>query len=396
MRQVMRCAKLLLCISLITLTGCWDRKELNDRAILLGWGMDYKAGMYHATAQLATTSQFSAEQGGGAGKTSSFVTSVGKGKNIRSAADDMDLRLSRSLFAGHRRSILIGEDLAKHGIAKVIDEYSRYIIVRLRTDMFIVKGGTANDILKQQYPFERIPVLGIFKIHSHLVIGAETALRDFLIAASSEGSTPVLPVLQVLKNVEKENKKNKANESTIIFAGIAAFDEQLKLIGYLDAKTNAMRHWIMGSIKDLSLTPDVPEEHGNMSVDSRQLKSKVTVDLKGDNVTINIRLSGNGNILENNTKLDLAKSDNIMYLQKALNKDVEKEARNAVQKAQKIKADVFGFGEFVHRKYPKRWKTMQKNWQQTFARAKIEVVSDIIIRKTGQLGEPLQLKKKKS
>lgn len=394
MRKVMGCTKLLLCLAMISLTGCWDRKELNDRAILLGWGMDYKEGSYHATAQLATTSQFNAEQGG-AGKGSSFVTSVGKGKNIRSAADDMDLRLSRSLFAGHRRSILIGEDLAKHGIAKVVDEYSRYIIVRLRTDIFIVKGGTANEILKQQYPFERIPVLGIFKIHSHLVAGAETALRDFLIAASSEGSTPVLPVLQVMKKVELENKKNNANESTIQFAGIAAFDDQLKLIGYLDAKTNAMRHWIMGNIKDLSLTPDVPEENGNMAVDSRQLKSDVTVELNGENAVIKIRLSGNGNILENNTDLDLAKSENILLMQKALNKDVEQEALKAVQKAQKLNADVFGFGQIVHRKYPHRWKTMQKNWKQTFGRAKIEVTSNIVIRKTGQIGKPLRLKPEK-
>lgn len=38
-----RVAKILLvCVNLILLSGCWDRKEVNDLALIVGLGIDQK------------------------------------------------------------------------------------------------------------------------------------------------------------------------------------------------------------------------------------------------------------------------------------------------------------------------------------------------------------------
>ena len=57
----------------------------------------------------------------------------------------------------------MGEQLAKYGIHEIVDEYIRNPEIRLRADMFVIKGGEALDILKMPYPFERIFIYGFYK-----------------------------------------------------------------------------------------------------------------------------------------------------------------------------------------------------------------------------------------
>ncbi|GJM70963.1 hypothetical protein HMSSN036_31790 [Paenibacillus macerans] len=54
----------------------------------------------------------------------------------------MQTKLSRLVFRGHRRIIVIGEPLARKGLKDVLDTYTRDPNLKLRTDVFIVKGGT--------------------------------------------------------------------------------------------------------------------------------------------------------------------------------------------------------------------------------------------------------------
>lgn len=43
---------IMLLLSSVLLTGCWDRTEINDLAIVLATGVDYKDGQAQLTAQI--------------------------------------------------------------------------------------------------------------------------------------------------------------------------------------------------------------------------------------------------------------------------------------------------------------------------------------------------------
>ena len=51
----------------------------------------------------------------------------------------MQTKMSREIFRGHR-VILIGEKMAKSGLAPVLDAYSRDPDIRLRAGVFVIKG----------------------------------------------------------------------------------------------------------------------------------------------------------------------------------------------------------------------------------------------------------------
>ncbi|TYR80458.1 Ger(x)C family spore germination protein [Priestia megaterium] len=393
MNQIKKKRMTMIVMILFLLTGCWDRRELNDRAVLLGWGMDYiEEGTYRATAQFAVPDKLITGEGT-VGQGRPFFIATGEGINIRAAADDMTSKMSRFLFAGHRRGIILGEALAKDGLKEIVDEYSRYIIVRIRTDMFVVKGGSANQLLKQPYPIGRIPINSIVKIHEVNGGNANFTLKDFLISASSETSSPVLPTVEVVSQETKQDgAKENPIEPTIKYFGIAIFNPELKLLGYLKNDENLLRLWLMGGIKERSYTFKIPDK-GTVSMDMNQLKGKVTPLIKNGDIRFNIKLSGNVSIIENNTPMDLSKKKNIEIVQSALNKDIEKKVKKTIQKLQqKYKADIFGFDGAVHRKYPYEWKTLKKDWTEKFSKAEISVKVQMKVRKTGQIIGPLHRK----
>ncbi|OFW78123.1 MAG: hypothetical protein A2201_05075 [Alicyclobacillus sp. RIFOXYA1_FULL_53_8] len=63
MQQRRRVVVLVLALSLVLTTGCWDRTELNELAIVLASGSDWSEdGQYELSDQIAIPAQLSSGQ----------------------------------------------------------------------------------------------------------------------------------------------------------------------------------------------------------------------------------------------------------------------------------------------------------------------------------------------
>lgn len=51
---------------------------------------------------------------------------------------------------------------------------------------------------------------------------------------------------------------------------------------------------------------------------------------------------------------------------------------------------IFGFGDAVHRKYPKEWKTLQTKWRDVFPTINVEIKVDARLRDTGLSSAPVK------
>ncbi|GMA61378.1 hypothetical protein GCM10025859_18180 [Alicyclobacillus fastidiosus] len=200
----------ILTMSLVFATGCWDGTELNDLAIVSGFGMDIKDdGTYLLSAQIVIPGKTqSSQQGGGGGDNNAYFTKTATGKDVLDASQNIQSKLSRKVFPGHREDIFIGEELAKHGVSKVMDEYSRNPDVRLREDVFVVKGGTAEDVLKVPQPLEKVPAMAALKLHQQIAGLGDVAMAEFLMDASTEGNSPSLPVMEIISSPRQTKDKD--------------------------------------------------------------------------------------------------------------------------------------------------------------------------------------------
>ncbi len=381
-----RAISMIIILSMLFATGCWDRIELNDLGIELGWGLDQAPNeQVETSAQVVIPSKMKAE-GGGGGKPYFVVSGIGK--TTLDATQNMQARLSRKVLRSHRRIMLIGEPLARQGVKKVLDTYVRDPQVRMRTDVMVTKNSTAKKFLEIPYPLENIPALGAVKEHTAMGGFGSLVLLNFLIDASTPGSCPTLPIVEaVTEGIDQGETKGFA------YAGRAIFNQDLKMVGSVDKKEAILMFWVKSTNKYLEYASFIPKGNGEVTVDVIKPKGKIEPILTGNQIKFHVVLTGHGIIRSANTNMDLRNRKNLKVVENVISRDISKDVLQVITKVQKeYGTDVFGFGEAIHRKYPYRWKRMKQNWDKTFRTANISVETRLNIERIGLIGPPLQLK----
>ena len=60
----------------------------------------------------------------------------------------------------------------------------------------------------------------------------------------------------------------------------------------------------------------------------------------------------------------------------------------AFDKSREFNADIFGFGEMLHKKYSNEWKTLKDNWDEIYPTIELNIDVESKIIKTDLLKKP--------
>lgn len=370
-------------IFMLFATGCWDRTEINDIALITASAYDLvPEGGIRYTIQLMLPSAGGAKSGqgsSGGSKKTDFIVETAVGADVGEAEKNIQKRFPRKLFRGHRRVIVIGEDLARNGMREILDSVSRDPQNRLRTNVLVAEGISGCDLLKIDYPLERVPAEAMREM-TQIGIGIEANIRDFLIAKSSQGIQPIGV------SISPRNNKEGFDET-----GIAVFKD-MQLAGYLKGEEIEGYLWVTGKFKNSTITTTVPGKEGTIRINVKSTDAKITPEIEGNKVSIYIDLKGEGSVYGNSTQLDLSIPKNILLAQEAIKEKIKNIVQNTVQLAQKeYKSDIFGFGSIISQHNAKEWKLLRESWDDAFSDVKVFVSTDFKIRTSGMSGLPLYL-----
>lgn len=377
----------ILLILSIFLTGCWNRRELNELGITLAVGIDKSDDEYIVSAQIVVPSEVSAS--GGMGK--SPVTLIkGRGETVYEAIRKMTKETPRKIYPGHLRMLVLSESLAEEGIGDSLDVLSRDW--ELRSDFYVVvaKESTAEEILNVQTTLESIPANKMFntlKISEENWAATVGVTLDQLIKdLRSEGKEAVLT--GILTTGHRESGSSKQNVETITPSATIQYDDLAifkadKLVGWLTEDESRGYNGIINQVKNTVSSISCPEE-GKASMELTSFKT----DVKGKvingrpEVDVNTKVEANVGALECST--DITKLESIEALEKILEKELENTINNSIDSVQeKYETDIFGFGNAIHRSNPKEWKKMKKEWDQYFTELTVNVEVNAKIVKTG-------------
>ena len=383
-----------LCLSVLFISGCWDRKELNEQALWIGSGWDVaKNDGVELSGQIVIPANIQTQGGGGGLMQKGFFTISASGKNQNDALQNIQTKLSREAFSGQRRVIIFGEQFARRGLKRELDNTQRRADVSLRSDVFVIKGGTAKKALSVSNPLEQPPISTTLGEHKLSGGRGNTAYLSLLMAATSDGLRPSIPVLEFSSSLEGEKgKEDSANPPLLRLAGVAIFDKNLKMQGLLNMEENRHMLWVMGILKNLTVS--FKKKDMNASLALNKLSSKIEPHIsKNQQITFTVTLKGEGSLKENNSGLDVQYPNNLKRLEKEFEKISQKQVQQTVTKVQKkYGLDIFGLGEVIHRKKPKQWKSLKYDWDKKFSEADIIVKTDIKIRELGMDGPSLMFK----
>ncbi|MFS8514751.1 MAG: hypothetical protein LOD87_13690, partial [Planifilum fulgidum] len=166
--------------SLLILSGCWDRKELNEIALIRAIGIDRtEDGQVEVTLLQAIPQR--AEDAGGGEKTGGTQRVLSaRSINIPEAKAKLQQKLGREIFTGHQEVVVFGERMARTGIREALDYMARQPQVRLDAVVFV--SDSPKEI------FTTIPLAEI------------TASESLYKLARVEGYTEIT-VMRVLREV---------------------------------------------------------------------------------------------------------------------------------------------------------------------------------------------------
>jgi spore germination protein KC len=101
--------------------------------------------------------------------------------------------------------------------------------------------------------------------------------------------------------------------------------------------------------------------------------------LRNDELIIFVEINAQTVIQEVTSSFPVDKE--IKKLEDAQNQAVVREVQSVLDKAQKqLQVDAFGFGEAVHREYPRQWQQMKSDWDEIFPgiQVQLEVKTKIV------------------
>ncbi|WP_219835715.1 Ger(x)C family spore germination protein [Paenibacillus sp. R14(2021)] len=362
----------------LMLSGCWDRNEINDYAFWIGTALDLSEnGKLQKSAQIAVPADYKSVKGGGGNNQRANIVLTATGSSIGDLTQQIQDKLPRRVFLGHRRSIFIGEKLARKGLIDVMDQFTRNTDTRLRTDIFVVNNGEGKELLNINSPFNQFSAIVAVEQDRFCRLG-DTALRDVLIDAGRDGIRPSMPMVEI-------SPKNQQEKSKIFdVRSVAIFNKHLQMVGEVSGRESLDLFWAKGVLKNQFVTEEL--EEGSIALYESNLKQSIRTAFDGNKLKAHIILAGTGRVLENNMDIDLSVSSERNRVERRLNAIKAKQVEETIKKLQlKYGQDVIGIGEEFHREHPYRWKELRNRWDQLFPTVEVSVSVKMNIQSTGDI-----------
>lgn len=369
---------IILLIQALMLSGCWDRNEINDYAFWIGTALDLsESGKLQKSAQIAVPADLKSIKGSGGNNQRANIVLTATGSSIVDLTQQIQDKLPRKVFLGHRRSIFIGEKLARKGLIDVMDQFTRNTDTRLRTDIFVVNNGEGKELLNINSPFNQFSAIVAVDQDRYCRLG-DTALRDVLIDVGRDGIRPSMPMVEI-------SPKNKQEKDKIFdVRSVAIFNKDLQMVGEVSGRESLELFWVKGVLKNQFVTEEM--EEGSISLYESNLKQSIRTKFDGNKLKAYVKLVGTGRVLENNTDIDLSVSTERNRIESKLNAIKAKRVEETIKKLQlQFGQDVFGIGEEFHREHPYRWKELRNRWDQLFPTIEVSVDVKLNIQSTGDI-----------
>ena len=358
---------LLLVLSFLFLTGCYNKKELDNLAYVIAIGADEGEKQdLSITYQVAIPIKIAGEGNEiGKGTYTSYTVSA---PSIYVANAKVNALTSKEINLSHLKLILYGEELAKNDLSGHINSLISNIAIRPKTSIAICKGK-AEDFLNQVTPIlETSPAryydlaLSSFQYASE---SAETDIIDFYTAAQS----PFKDAVAVVASLEGEEAQ---------FRGLAAFSGG-KMVGEISPEMTIGHLIATNSLTNGTIyVPDVLEKNKTVSVLLKQRGNcKIKVFLEENIPKVNIVVKMNANLGSFTSNTDYLDKNNANKLQQEIEDELRKILLDYLTHTSAIGSDIAGIGRFAKSNFLTYPEFENIHWKEIFPNAQFDVLAQV-------------------
>jgi spore germination protein KC len=390
----------------VLLTGCWDRKELEESAYVSVIGIDKgKNGMVKVTYQLPSTEAQSSPGGVQGNRASSEIVTLTAPGHI-TARDLATASVSRRINFSHLRVIILSEELARTS-----DTY-KSIFGSLRDREFrrntyiLVSRENAEDFIRGNNPkLEQSP----HKFYDYMArrwveVGLVpiTTINDFAeryemkasLALTAYGTSREIGSNEFgfeSNYLPGEIETTGGNPTQII--GSAVFKEE-KMIGALTGEETRLASMLSVTSKADNMLITFPDPLMSENRISARLTTeghpKIKVDVSGESPIIDVKVPVNLFLLAIPSKVDYSDSKkNQEALKNSFTKYMEDKAKNLIEKTKnEFKGEPFQWSLAARKKFWSLDEFLSYNWMEKYPNAEVNVTFEAKLRGTGKQLKP--------
>ena len=375
---------LLVCLLLLN-TGCWDKQDIEERALVLGIAFD-KPPEEELARQRENASEpehfsprysityihplASTVVGKGAGE-DTFSSMTITTRSPKEAEREMNTRIDLQLFFGHTDLILFGEDVLKN------EEYMKEMMDYLHRNQNInwdakvaVVQGRAKDVFEMKPTGANLLVPYVVGIMENRRVSSRVShvtLTQMLTELGQRG-TVVLPKI----NLGKDEVKVEG----------AAIIQNFKFRGYFTGQEARSLMFLKGTLQGGGIVTKYEDTLISYTIGNSKLEKKLKTTEDGLQMIFKLRTEGQ--LDEGTYNLDLMDDKLIKTMEKSVAEEITKDAMETIKKLQReYKADVIRVGSYIQKFHPKIWKQVEKDWEEVFSSMDIQVQTDARIRRVG-------------
>ena len=351
------------------LSGCSGVKQIHERLIIQGIGIDKNESEYILTVQAFDTKSDSSES---EGNVNSEVISS-SGKSISEAFSNISKQNGQEPLYSQNLVLVVGRDTAKVGIENIIDFFVRYYEFRPMMNVFI-SDEPAYKILSSKEDDKLVTAQNIADLS-----------RNEDLSSSTVNSTLLDCVSSLKSDIDDFGATFLGNKNgSLASNGMAVFNGG-KFSGTLNE--DETRGFLLLSKKVKNLEKDIYINGiGNVTYNVVSSRSKIEADVIDGipkfniNVYTKVGISEVGKISKNNLS-----TEDFENINNEIKQDIYYMVDNSIKKALiEYNSDIFRFSKLLKRDQTKYFRTIESSPKEVLKKAEYNINVNSEIKKIGQ------------
>lgn len=363
---------------LISQTGCWDMKTIQDTNYITAVGFDYQKGRYIVYCQMLDFSTVAKQEGGKSGAPPMIWVGREEGETVDDAFNRLYKTTQQRVFWGHVGAYIFSSEALKHGVGKFTDRAVRYGETRFTQWVY----STDESI---ETIFSVIPFFNVSPLSSILMQPVENYLQRSYIRplklyraasfAREPGNTVMMPTLAIRKDVWVKNEKP---DPKLEVSGVYAIAKK-NHVEWLSEEQFKGARWLD---KSTARTPLVIYMNGKaeLSVSIEEPKARINPRKKGDQLLFDIHIKAKAIVAE------LIENVDEDTLKKQIAKQITEEIEQTFQVGKSSDTDVFQLEHVLYKQAFSEWSKLTGSGDKPLEAYQIgDVKVDIDLSHSGML-----------
>ncbi|AMR51930.1 MULTISPECIES: Ger(x)C family spore germination protein [Bacillus] len=362
---------------LMTLSGCWDAKEVEKLSFARGLAIDETSDRRYKLTYQNLLPQSENSQASGRPV---FVNVTTRGDTILEAVSEVALK-DPPVYSDHLKVLIFSDKLlADQNILQMMNHFIRDDELRRSSYLFAARGK-ASDILTEPTPNQQQPM-------------AAEKLIDLTNNGGYNGK--ILKPLRIGRaSIYCHNKlsfliqavSNQKGKTVYDGAAIIKNAKQNRLAGFLSSYEIQSLNWLMGTIRG-GVLPALDKGGHPITFEIKKSTSVITPRLKNGKLSFHVAVKTKGLLSEDQyAGEDSFDQHYLNGLEKIFEKKLKSDVKEVIDKLQnQYETDPVFFSDRVRIQYPDYWKKVKHHWDETFSEAAFDYDVSIQITNFGTMG----------